>query len=882
MASPQAIVIGTYCSDFTIDQPMSGQDFYYYKATSPLDSTDYYIATSRVTNGDTGLTSSSTVKIIKSPIVLSSSGSVTIDSTADANFQEFRFKLVWDPKFVPDFTTTTAVIPTDFRRYLTWRHATAADTGQVYTASKTDRFVKLETANDNIKGVTFSGVSAASGVGSGATPSLTTSSNFALNSTSTGDGTAANPSISSLKFETTKISPTVQTRATQLKYLIFKEDFDKLTTDAATAQKQLRYLIWDNSAAAINPPARTPPITTGRFELRDLYDPNVTTSLIQRTAYRLSSQTNYTLTATPDGGSTTRITGTITAVTKVSSWGIDLYHNPNGSVSLSASDSNADPGGYTVNKAYRTIFNTETQNAGGRTNGFIFSDFSKTGVSVTGDSSLTTLSSDGFQDWVITIPSLDYQDFTDGSDAGQTITGASNMQFVITNQLVDKSVEELFTNLHVTLLKVQRLSSSPQFLSPTGSVSTGNQNFLGLENVTPASNPPTQSALTLSGVAANGSNAIELIVRDYYKFYDPVRAAQFKFYDLGRGIEYLWQARWPSGSGDIYTYVGVNGTTVTYYPSSAITETTRGWIMEWDNTITPPGIKMKWGGATSAATAYIGLTGTGSNDGSPYRINPTLVASSAAAVFNCIQCSSIDSTGACLPISPGAYFGTQTPPGGGTRGRSPISMMSSGSPVPTEIFRIRLSSTSGSILQYTVTQIAGGSVQGSPGSGVFRQGTQASPVVTLSSIPSQVPAGAVIEFQFTRTGSMSPRSTAAKAVFIKAVGLPAGSPDMYLKFNQALSPSSNQRVELIASNNPSDDDGFAWIVVGSGPYNLYSVSTLVSPSPSVTNRPTNRYLQTNGFTLGPAPSPSTLGFVFESGGTAITSPSIVNATLPAA
>lgn len=805
MASP--IVIGQYCADFTIDQPQSGADYYYYSAFDSANSKTYYIATARVTTNAADASTATTVRIIQNPFVLPTAGRVKgITETDDTdttgtsqNFQEFRFKLTWNPSITPDFTSTTAVIPLDKRRYLEWRGGT---TGSEYVATKHDRFVRISAADVNTSGVTFEGVAATTS-GTNIQGSLVTNSNFIF-------GSSGNPStVTALSFSSTDISPTIQVRATALKYLILKDDFDKLNTDAVTAKKQLRYLVWNS--------------TSTRLELKDLYDPNVKTTDIQKTAYRISSQTNFNLNAS---------TGSITSVSKKSSWGIDLYtHATN--VPLTTTDSTTEPIGATRTRAYATLFNATTR-ASPRETGFEATDFTKIG----GGGVLLDDRAGGLQDWVITIPSLDYQDFTDGSDNGQAVTGDTNRQFVLTNLLVDKSIEELFTDLHVTLLKVQRIASSPAI----NISATGNDNFLGLENVTPNSAPQTEASALGAGGAASGARAIDLIVRDYYKFANPIRATQFKFYDLGRGTEYLWQARWPVGSAEIYTYVGVASGSpgaLTLYPSSAITENTRGWIMEWDNTVNPPGIKLKWADNGN----YLALTGTGANDSNPYRTAASLVVNTAqAAVFNCIQCSSIDSTGACLPITSDPYLGTQSPPGGGTRGRSPIVFRAGLSPIPSTkygTFVIRFAFSN--YLQFSLTQV------GSPRPSAFSQ-TPTKPTADTAGSSN------INRFVFTtENGTILPSSRTAtrKPVFIRS----ANNSNLYLKYG------INTALEIASSTAPSDEEGFAWYIVqapaspvGSSPtgasrrFYLYSVrATGVSPTATV---PNDRYLLTTGTGLG--------------------------------
>lgn len=813
--SPTPIIIGQYCADFTIDQPQSGADYYYYSAFDAINSKTYYIATARVTTNAADASTATTVRIIQNPFVLPTAGRVKgitetddVDTTGTSqNFQEFRFKLTWNPSITPDFTSTTAVIPLDRRRYIEWRGGT---TGAEYVATKHDRFVRIATADVNTSGVTFEGVAATTS-GTNIQGNLVLNSNFTFAS-------SGNPSaVTALTFSSTATSPTIQVRATALKYLILKDDFDKLNTDAVTARKQLRYLIWNNS----------------RLELKDLYDPNVRTADIQKTAYRVSSQTNFNLNAS---------TGSITSVSKVSSWGVDLYTHAT-AVSLSTTDSTAEPTNGTRTRAYETLFNATTR-ASPRQTGFQVGDFSKIG----GSGVLLNDRAGGLQDWVITIPSLDYQDFTDGSDNGQSVNGRANIEFVFTNLLVDKSIEELFTDLHVTLLKVQRIASSPAI----NISATGNDNFLGLENATPSSTPQTEATAPAVTGVASGARSIDLIVRDYYKFANPVRATQFKFYDLGRGTEYLWQARWPVGSAEIYTYVGASGTALTLYPSGAITENTRGWIMEWDNTVNPPGIKLKWADTGN----YLALTGTGANDSNPYRTAASLVTNTAqAAVFNCIQCSSIDSTGACLPVTSDAYLGTQNPPGGGISGRSPIVFSAGLSPIPSTrygTFVIRFANSN--YLQFSLTQV------GSPRPSAF------SPT---SSKPASDTAGSsnINRFVFTtENGSILPSSRTAtrRPVFIRS----ANNSNLYLKYG------INTALEIASSNAPSDEDGFAWYIVqapaspsGSSPTGasrrFYLNSVRATGASPVQAPSSDRYLLTTGTALGQTSAANVAFFQFE-------------------
>jgi hypothetical protein len=847
MSSPTPIIIGSYCADFTITQPVNGDDYYYYKAVDQATNKVYYLANSRATDGNSAVDASdaSTIRIISSPFVTPTNGKVTTTVTAagssDSIFREFRFRLVWDPAMTPDFTTTASVIPLNRRRYLTWMNSQndsndptfTGTSGLVYNASKVDRFVEIETIDVVTRNVKFSGATT-----DGSTAS-TINTNMNKNTGIT--PTLSTTFIKTLKFTATSESPTIQTPATQLKYLIIKNDFDVLTTTAATSKKQLRYLVWNIG--------QFPTLPRNKFVLVDLYDPDVTTSNVQQCAFRFSQQTTFPIIA--NGvipGGTTATGGSVSYIAGANiSWGIDAYASTTTSVSLTTSDPRSYPNGFTFpTAAYKTLF----PNGG---DGFSYTYFSNQT-----DASLSaSLQQNGFQNLVVNIQKsqLTYVDCTNGIQNGVEVQNTdTELTFVITNQLVDKTVEELFTNLNVTLLKAVRAP----FSSGTLINNPSPEQYLGLENATPSSTATTETKVTGTTSDPSATNRpIDLIVREYYKFFNPVRATQFKFYDLGKGIEYLWQARWPAGSTDVYTYIGANGDTVTFYPTSSVTQNQRGWILEWDNGVTPPGIRLRWGGNDKYLSLVAGTMSGGSGDSNPNRVSPTLTTDkNAAALFNCVQCSSLDATGACLPITNTPYTGNINPPG--RTAVSPITI-SGVSPIPVYgSFRIRNVTTG--YLTFTLTQIAGGSVGGSP-TASFSPGVAPPPFTVSSPLPvSPLPLGSSDEFTFNVTdGVMTTSSRSRKAVFIKST---SGG---YLKYT---SPGS-QQLELIQSNRPSDADGFAWILVAvpgsplagqNRQFYLYSVIASTSSSPVSQSFPNNRYIQPNG-TLGVTSSAAR--FLFE-------------------
>jgi hypothetical protein len=838
MASPTPIIIGQYCADFTIETPLSGNDFYYYAAV--LNNKTYYLATSRVTHGDGTTTNnvdasdSSTVRVIDSTFVVPTSGAISISGATP--FREFRFKLNWYPQIKPDFSTS--ITPLNRRRYLNWEDVSSGTTGLLPPVeTKLDRYVEIERENVTNRDVKFSG--------STLTATQVNSLNNNVRSVTANDLTLAN--ITGMRFFATTKSPTIQTRATRLKYLIVKSDLETLNSQSVTARKQLRYLIWNN--------------TFKRFELLDLFDPDVTTTMIQRCAFRFSSQSNYNL----NGGDNTNVSTTGTNAptadstgvgasitlpsTVTTTIGVTAYWHPTlGQTvsSLTVTNSFTDPTGTSAtaleSASYVGIFGAAAGD------GFSQTDFKLMSDGTT-QTQITDISASGYQNSFITFPAgrLDYVDFaTSGystaSPVPTVVASGDTLQYVITDFLVDKAIEELFTDVSVTLLKVQRYSSPTLSVGSPGV--SGNNEFLGFEIVTPSNNPSAVAGASAAAtLGSSGSSTIDLIVRDYYKFRDPARATQFKFYDLGKGTEYLWQVNYPTGTTSVnFGYITHNGTNIQISPASAITsQDQRGWILEYDTGVTPPGVRLRWAGLTGSSN-YFRLTGTPGTDSSPARVNSTLGTRAEAAIFNCIMCSQIDSAGQCIPITSNPYMGQNTPPG-----RSPVQLTQTsptgGSPVPGTSFKIReLSGTSPGprFLQYTVTQF---------------QTSPAPSIVYFSSSPSPAPTGsvAVSNFILTRQGTLSSASRANQAVFIRS----ATNSTLYLR---AIPTSGSTRVEIVSTNNPSDDEGFAWRIeqatASSNQVRIYSVSTADQTA-------ANRYLQTNdASTIGAKGTPGNV-FVFD-------------------
>jgi hypothetical protein len=887
MGSPQAIIIGQYCSDFTIEPPLSGTNYWYYSATSAGDT--YYLATGRVTDGSGAAdvnAATGSLRIIKSPFAVPNTG--IVNTATSAKFNEFRFRPMWYPSITPDIDDSP-ITSIDMRRYLTWNDVVGDSSGQQFSSTKRDRFVILNASNDNINSLKFGATAATI-----TSPGPNVARNLLTNTNVTAITTAAG--IRGLAFTATGTSPTITVNSQALKYLILKDDFDIMGTQTVTSTKSLRYLVWN--------------VTTNRFEMYDLYDPDVSTQMIQRCAYRFSQQTTFTLTGTPASDAPTEPGQPSTT------WGVDVYANNSmnsgNPVSIANVDALRHPPGFTngPTQVCKALFGTNSPGIAltnvattiiGSAAGFSASAFSDMNGTAQNDTTLSgTKLTEGFQGLVFNVPvGFKYWDcYTDPSNPTPVTTAAGSpagiaessgiVKLVITNQLVDKQVEELFTDVHVTLLKVRMAPASPATGSPTGIndqslVNANNDNYLGLEGTT-AGAPSLETVGAVSsnqptgGAANNRSN--DLIVRSYYKFFDPIRATQFKFYDLGRGTnpEYLWQARWPSGSSEVYAYVvSTDETNISYAKASEITSTDqRGWVMEWENGVTPPGIRLKW----ASTNRYVRVIRGGSSgnsavaDNDPMRIAKALTTNkNDATIFNCVQCSQIDpSTGACVPVTGGAqYLGTSPPPGLAARAgtRTTVTGSPAYSPAITlTATKIRLLGSPATItrgfLVFTETQVpVGGSpvtsstnVGGSP-IFVFGGTTAVTAVQTVSSpFPSPAPVGTVSSFIITNVGGTlgSAYARSKRAVFIKAA---TGTGNRYIKYNQS---GATPRVELISSNAPSDDDGFAWIIqeVGSGSganrtFNLFSVSTQ-SPTPT-----TGRYLSSSG-TLVNSGSAATISF----------------------
>ncbi len=785
------IVIGSYCADFTIEAPRSGNDFYYYKAT--FNNEDYYLASVKATAGVNAetTTNQNPLRVIKSPFVVPQGGSVTMDrAVGDSNnFKEFRFKLIWNSSVGP--TGSNPIIASDMRRHITWNDGfTAPD------LAKTDRYVRLTTKTDITTGLLLTGSAGTNYASTSATGTAAGSgSNF----------TSGNPEVLNLSFSAVTDSPKIQTRSPRLMYIVMKSDFDTMTSQAVTATKQMRYLIWNGTS----------------FVLRDLYDPDVTTADIEKCAYRLSQQTFVNINTN---------TQTINQFTKNTTFGIDAFTSTT-KITLDQPVTVEQPSGTNITRQ-STLFTNDQ-------NGFFSSIFSDATGSSLNDGTLTTkiTALSGPEGVVITLPTIP-----------NVTTGPT--QFVFTSALADKAVEEFFTNLNVTLLRLARIGSTA--VTPALPVSpnpqSGTESYLGLEQISPGS---TESEATSSN-RLSFFNKTNLIVRDYFKFQNPSRATQFKFYDLGKETEYLWQARWPAGTvGATYAYISgdPSGATNDIFikPSSGITQNERGWQLEYDTTQTPPGVRLRWTGTVpNDANRYVGIEPTtntsfdGTNDSKPRRLATSLVNRADAAIFNCIQCSQIDSAGMCIPVTVNPRVGglNQSPTSAIT-----ITAATGRSPISTNNTSFVIYHNPRGFLTYTVTQSVASPI---PVPSVAKYYIQRGDLPTITQAQQR---GEMLDFVFTTEGVMSDASMKNNAVFIRSK-YAVSSTGTYSYLKNTVNSTGQNRVELVASNRPSDVDGFAWILTKGGfsatiPTDSYALYSVLGNG----TFPVDRYLQADGQSL---------------------------------
>ena len=934
-----AVVIGSYCSDFVVYAPTSASDFCFYRGTNDNGATYFYL-TSNVAMKNTAAATTDQlddIKIIPSTFYRPTNGEVTPTSGANSLdwFTELKFKPIWSASMSGDFTTP--IIPADDRRFL------SSTLHTTFSTTEANRFVKLETKNNNTGRFKFSG---------SAVTDATAINKFRpqTGSTSTATGLSDN-TIQNLVFTAHNVSPTMSTGSTKGVYIVVKSDWDT-RTNAVSASKQLRYLVYDSSTGG------------GKFRLVDLYDPDITESIVKSCCYRITNGEFVTLSPT---GTVTDST-VFASASKSSTWGLTAYHSSSTapanflastSFTIPAFTSESEPTSTTVVDMNSRFFNSAT----GTTT---LTDFtSPAGVASTLNS--TSYVSDGFEGSSIT-KSVEYIDHTNGY-ANTSDAGASRVSqtFVFVTQVFDKRVEELFTNVNVTLLRLVQpssgvstlslsdatatlnsaigtLSSSAStlaaairaassisqattaataldllvttaanaggvnlttlsasvdttataaataagvsqvtalsttttartaftnartafttardtFLVASGSTSGANDsNYLGLENIIPSNTLQADdgTTATVSSVPdvftpstpsnANSNKGIGLIVRDYFKFANPARATQFKFYDLGNNSEYIWQANFQAGAANAYAYITLNGSNQIQYRTKISTVDQRGWILEYDNTMTPPAVRLKW----AATGVYLDVakhnvsTPTGNDlifgtDSAPLKADGLTFTDSkaSAAIFNCIVCSSIDATGACMPITiPDSRQGS--PAGAGYLRTSPVpTQVSISSPSVALIadsspFRLKAGSN---YIRYALSQFS------SPTTAVISG--------ALDNSPSPVPDDPYVsEFILTQQGGVMSDNTRAKTGFFIKASTTLGN--YYLRTD----PNTGN-VRMVSTNLPSDMEGYAWVLLNnnsttSNKFNLLSVP-FRAPSSITTS---TRWLAAGGGALGGSP-----------------------------
>jgi hypothetical protein len=923
-----AVVIGSYCSDFEVSTPLSATQFCFYRGSLDGGSTYYYITSNvamrNVAAGSTNTDQMDDIKIIPSTFYKPSNGDVTDPTTPDieTSFQQMKFKPIWNPTMSGDFSTP--VIAADDRRFL------SSSLHPTFSTTEANRFVKLNTKNNNTVGLKFSGTAVIdatacqkfrpqTGTTSSQTPQLLSDAN-----------------IKDLVFSATEFSPIMSTSSTTGFYIVVKEDWDNRASVAVTASKRLRYLVYD------------PATSVQKFRLVDLYDPDISESTIKSCFYRLTNGTSVTL--TKSSGDTVTDSTTFSGITRATNWGIKGHIAVTGATTRTGSFVSAPavniPG--TLNSISDPVATDATTLD-------LNSKFFMSSVGSTNTSEFTgaTLTTAGYSSEIIgasyTLPTnFEYFDHTNGFDVTAnlpitSVTSGSSLQVTFVTQIFDKRVEELFTNVNVTLLRLVQPSSgvsvvsaaaaagtlefaarealtqvnrqiagaesaaatiasnilntlvstasavasggtatnitdlnnaitaveantaAAQFLNTrnpaaistyktaaTSSSTAGanENNYLGLEHVVPTNSvTPDNGTMTAGDVftpSAAASGGIGLIVRDYFKFHNPARATQFKFYDLGNNSEYIWQANFQSGAtnANAYAYITVDGNSRIQYKTKISDQNQRGWILEYDNTMSPPAVRLKW----AATGVYLDVakhgvtTPTGNDlifgtDAAPLKADGLQFTNSrsSAAIFNCIVCSSIDATGACrIPSTIDTMQGSPAPGGAGGRLRtSPVgAQVSISSPISPGLaliadstpFRLRAGTN---YIKYALSQFS------SPTAAVMAS----SPADTS---PSPTPSDPYIsEFILTQQGGVMSDNTRGKRGFFIKASTTLGN--YYLRVDP-----NTLSIRMVATNLPSDTEGYAWILInnnntpaGTNKFNLVSVPITAPASISTSGRYVN-------------------------------------------
>lgn len=211
----------------------------------------------------------------------------------------------------------------------------------------------------------------------------------------------------------------------------------------------------------------------------------------------------------------------------------------------------------------------------------------------------------------------------DGSFAGTQVTHDSRT-YVVTKQIQDKSISELYGELSLGLFKKFPLQ-----------VNSTNDLYLGYDCATP------------SASCASGSPT--LVLRQYHNFLNPVNSAQFRMYNLGNR-EYMILVTEPLTTPPRRLMMKPDSTGALRFTNVTAIKEERGWHLE--DAGVDSKVRLRWnypgspvaGAGNSAAIIaanYLQIS-EGTNP------SPTMVVQGSATIFVCIKCTHIDEqTGTC-------------------------------------------------------------------------------------------------------------------------------------------------------------------------------------------------------------------------------------------
>lgn len=230
-----AVQIGSYCSDFVIEDPIAIDEGTYYVRIDPTTNKRMYLAVNQ----------SRSFQEVESPIVQPTGVGAR---TWVAN--DFKVRLHWDRTLTPIFENSSIIIPQNEIRYSSSVAAPNPD------ASKTT--VRYNTTNGSISLRT--------------SQSAPTSTNFGPISSL--DSYSKLTSGTVLTYTPTSVAPEEVEQSQALVYFVHDDD-DNGSVITATTQK--RYLI-------INPS------TPGTISTIDLFRPEVTEAMVNQTRYRINKK----------------------------------------------------------------------------------------------------------------------------------------------------------------------------------------------------------------------------------------------------------------------------------------------------------------------------------------------------------------------------------------------------------------------------------------------------------------------------------------------------------------------------------------------------------------------------------------------------------------